>query len=71
MVDSEALLPAEKEKNQSPVSSWVYYLSLVLAIIAILLAVIGAFKKVIIQLLFNSSQLLRVRFSIRLRVQMS
>ena len=48
MVDSEALLPAEKEKNQSPVSSWVYYLSLVLAVIAILLAVMGAFKKVII-----------------------
>lgn len=48
MVDSEALLPPEKQKNQSPVSSWVYYLSLVLAIVAILLAVIATFKKVII-----------------------
>lgn len=47
MVDSEALLPPEKQKTQSSASSWVYYLSLVLAIIAILLAVIGTFKKVI------------------------
>ena len=71
MVDSESLLPTEKQKDQSSVSRWVSYLSLILAIIAILLAVMGAFKKVIILLLFNSSQVLRVQFSILLRVPMS
>lgn len=71
MVDSESLLPTEKQKDQSSVSRWVSYLSLILAIIAILLAVMGAFKKVISLLSFNSSQMLRVQFSILRRVPMS
>ena len=47
MVDSESLLPEQKEKKQNNTLAWTYYISLALSIVAVLLAIISYFKKVL------------------------